>query len=324
MTALLENSRINISEKIRLGRFYTTQNIFSYPHFQEWFIEALKESNNLVLEPFAGANNLIKMLQEEGYNFDFVAYDINPGSFEVKKKDTIQNFPQGYRLIITNPPYLAKNSACRKKIPFPTTEYDDLYKLCLEIMLKNCDYVGAIIPASFINADLFLDRLHSYTLLSSQMFTDTENPVCLALFSPQKSNSILLYENDEYVGELYSLQKKLTEILTNATSKNLAIKFNDKNGNIGLLAIDNTRLPSIAFIDAQLVPKQRIKISSRHLTRISVKEKVNLNLLNEKLTQIRELTQDFLLTPFRGLRKDGKFRRRLDFQLARKIIESCL
>lgn len=191
-------------------------------------------------------------------------------------------------------------------------------------MLKNCDYVGAIIPASFINADLFLDRLHSYTLLSSQMFTDTENPVCLALFSPQKSNSILLYENDEYVGELYSLQKKLTEILTNSTPKNLEIKFNDKNGNIGLCAIDNTRLPSIAFIDAQLVPKQRIKISSRHLTLISVKEKVNLALLNEKLTQIRELTQDFLLTPFRGLRKDGKFRRRLDFQLARKIIESCL
>jgi len=130
------------------------------------------------------------MLREEGYNFDFVAYDINPGSSEVEKRDTIQNFPQGYKLIITNPPYLAKNSACRKKIAFPTTEHDDLYKLCLEIMLKNCDYVGAIIPASFINAGLFQERLHSYTLLSSQMFTDTENPVCLALFSPQPSNSV--------------------------------------------------------------------------------------------------------------------------------------
>ena len=124
------------------------------------------------------------MLQDEGYNFDFLAYDINPGSPEVKKRDTTQYFPQGYKLIITNPPYLAKNSACRKKIEFVNTKHDDLYKLCLEIMLKNCDYVGAIIPASFINADLFLDRLHSYTLLSSQMFMDTENPICLALFSP--------------------------------------------------------------------------------------------------------------------------------------------
>jgi hypothetical protein len=285
------------------------------------------------------------MLQDEGYNFDFVAYDVNPGSPEVKKKDTIQDFPHGYKLVITNPPYLAKNSACRKKIDFITTKYDDLYKLCLEIMLKNCAYVGAIIPASFINADLFLDRLHSYTLLSSQMFTDTENPVCLALFcptgsnkllSPQKSNFIYLYENDRYVGELYSLKKELARILTNSApkdleqspdalrSKGLEIKFNDKNGNIGLCAIDNTRIPSIAFIDAQLVPKKKIKVSSRHLTRIYTEKKVSLVLLNEKLAQIRELTNDFLLTPFRGIRKDGKFRRRLDFQLARKIIISSL
>ncbi|CAG8645519.1 4758_t:CDS:2, partial [Diversispora eburnea] len=45
-------------------------------------LDSLKESNNTVLEPFAGANNLIKMLQDEGYNFDFAAYDINPGSSE--------------------------------------------------------------------------------------------------------------------------------------------------------------------------------------------------------------------------------------------------
>src|SRR5437016_5602413 len=213
------------------------------------------------------------MLQDEGYNFNFAAYDINPGSLEVEKKNTIKEFPRGYKLIITNPPYLAKNSAHRKKIDFPTTKYDDLYKLCLEIMLKNCDYVGAIIPASFINANLFLERLYSYTLLSSQMFTDTENPVCLALFSPQKSNSIWLYENEKYIGELYSLKKKLAKILFNFPSSDLKIKFNDKNGNIGLCAIDNTRIPSIAFIDAKLVPKKKIKVSSRHLTRIYVGEK---------------------------------------------------
>src|SRR2546423_11381026 len=263
------------------------------------------------------------MLQDEGYNFDFVAYDINPGSLEVNKRDTIQNFPQGYKLIITNPPYLAKNSACRKKIAFPATEYDDLYKLCLEIMLKNCDYVGAISPASFINAGLFQERLHSYTLLSSQMFTDTENPVCLALFSPQTTNSIYLYENDKYVGELYSMKKQVEEILASKNSS-ITITFNHKQGNLGLRAIDGTRFPTIAFIDAQLVPSSKIKVSSRHLTRIHIPQEINLNLLNEKLKKLRETTNDFFLTPFRGLRKDGKFRRRLDFQLARKIIESCL
>jgi hypothetical protein len=311
------------TDKIRLGCFYTTQNIFSYPQFQEWFTTALQASNNIVLEPFAGSNNLIKMLQEEGYNFNFAAYDINPGSSKVEKKDTIKEFPQGYKLIITNPPYLAKNSAQRRKIPFPITEYDDLYKLCLEIMLKNCDYVGAIIPASFINADLFLERLHSYTLLSSQMFTDTENPVCLALFSPQKSNSIYLYENEKYVGELHSLKKQVEKILINNNSS-ATITFNNKQGNLGLRAIDGTRFPTIAFIEANQVPKNKIKVSSRHLTRIHVPHEINLSLLNERLNELREITNDFFLTPFRGLRKDGKFRRRLDFQLARKIIESCL
>lgn len=263
------------------------------------------------------------MLQNEGYNFNFAAYDINPNSPEVEKKDTIREFPQGYKLIITNPPYLAKNSACRKKIAFPTTEYDDLYKLCLETMLKNCAYVGAIIPASFINADLFLDRLHSYTLLSSQMFTDTENPVCLALFSPQKSNSIYLYENEKYVGELYSMKKQVEKILINKNPPAI-ITFNNKKGNLGLRAIDGTRFPTIAFIEANQVPPKKIKVSSRHLTRIHVPQEINLNLLNEKLNQLRKITNDFLLTPFRGLRKDGKFRRRLDFQLAREIIKSCL
>ena len=264
------------------------------------------------------------MLQEESYNFKFIAYDINPNSPEVKKQDTIKEFPQGHKLIITNPPYLAKNSACRKKIDFPTTKHDDLYKLCLEIMLKNCDYVGVIIPASFINANLFLERLHSYTLLSSQMFTDTENPVCLALFSPEKSNAVWLYENNRYVGELYSLKKQVEQVLTNNSSKTTMISFNNKKGNLGLRAIDGTRFPTIAFIEAKQVPKRKIKVSSRHLTRIQVPQEISLDLLNERLKTLRQITNDFFLTPFRGLRKDGKFRRRLDFQLAREIIKSCL
>jgi hypothetical protein len=265
------------------------------------------------------------MLQKEGYYFNFIAYDINPNSSEVKKRDTIRQFPKGYKLIVTNPPYLAKNSACRKKIDFPNTKYDDLYKLCLETMLKNCDYVGAIIPASFINANLFLERLRSYTLLSSRMFTDTENPVCLALFSPQKSNFVYLYENDKYIGELYSLKKEVEQFLINNNPQITTISFNSKKGNLGLRAIDGTSYPSIAFIEAKQVPKNKIKVSSRHLTRIHIpSQEINLNSLNEKLKEFREKTNDFFLTPFRGLRKDGKFRRRLDFQLAKKIIESCL
>ena len=146
----------------------------------------------------------------------------------------------------------------------------------------------------------------------------------MALFSPQKSNSVYLYENDKYIGELYSLKKQVEQVLINNNSQLTSITFNNKKGNLGLRAIDGTRFPSIAFIEASQVPENKIKVSSRHLTRIHIPHEVNLTLLNEKLKELREITNDFFLTPFRGLRKDGKFRRRLDFQLARKIIKSCL
>jgi hypothetical protein len=156
------------------------------------------------------------------------------------------------------------------------------------------------------------------------MFTDTENPVCLALFSSQKTNSVKLYENDKYVSELYSMKRKLEEVLVNNNSQLTTIVFNDKRGKLGLRAIDGNHSSSIAFVEAKQVPEKKIKVSSRHLTRIYLPEKVDLDSLNEKLRKVREITNDFLFTPFRGLRKDGKFRRRLDFRLARKIIKSCI
>ena len=133
-----------------------------------------------------------------------------------------------------------------------------------------------------------------------------------------------MYENEKYVGELYSMKEKMKEILANNHSQPTIISFNNKQGNLGLRAIDGTRFPSIAFIEAKQIPTKKIKVSSRHLTRIHVPQEINLDLLNEKLKVLRQITNDFFLTPFRGLRKDGKFRRRLDFQLAREIIKSCL
>ena len=41
--------------------------------------------------------------------------------------------PEGYDFIITNPPYLAKNSSTRKGFSWhKDNKYDDLYKFCLE------------------------------------------------------------------------------------------------------------------------------------------------------------------------------------------------
>jgi len=44
--------------------------------------------------------------------------------------------------------------------------------------------------------------------------------------------------------------------------------------------------------------------------------------LNKKISTFRESTNDIFLTPFKGIRKDGRYRRRMDFALARDFINA--
>lgn len=317
--------------KRELGQYFTAYNPFQNEGFLTWAKEC-NLNKNTILEPFAGSNNLINMLQNMDLCCDFKSFDIEPQNKFVKKKDTLKNFPKGYKVCITNPPYLAQNSAKRRKLEFPNIVYDDLYKYALEKCLENCDYVGAIIPASFFNANLFRDRLSHYILLNSKMFNDTEHPVCLALFKKCSSKDIYLYNDNSYLGKLSDLQKKLPN-----PNANIDIRFNVPNGNLGLIAIDNTIEPSIKFVDGNLISPDRITVSSRSITRIMLptptlcavgvaKESIEniIEKLNSNLNRFREETYDLFLTPFKGLRKDNCYRRRLDYKLAKKIIEETL
>lgn len=316
--------------KRELGQYFTAYNPFQNEGFLTWAKEC-NLNKNTILEPFAGSNNLINMLQNMDLCCDFKSFDIEPQNEFVKKKDTLKNFPKGYKVCITNPPYLAQNSAKRRKLEFPNIVYDDLYKYALEKCLENCDYIGAIIPASFFNANLFRDRLSHYILLNSKMFNDTEHPVCLALFK-KYSSDVCLYNDNSYLGKLSDLQKKLPN-----PNANIDIRFNVPNGNLGLIAIDNTIEPSIKFVDGNLISPDRITVSSRSITRIMLptptlcavgvaKESIEniIEKLNSNLNRFREETYDLFLTPFKGLRKDNCYRRRLDYKLAKKIIEETL
>ncbi len=73
-------------------------------------------------------------------------------------RDTLKDFPVGFEVCVTNPPWLAKNSATKMQVPFYAGEYDDLYKYSLDKCLENCKNVIAIIPESFIRTNLFLGR----------------------------------------------------------------------------------------------------------------------------------------------------------------------
>ena len=305
-----------------LGRYYTQDNPFALPAFRNWGVAADIEKRDL-LEPFAGSNNLIHMLRDMGLNNKSHSYDIAPASDDVEKRDTIQDFPEiKDSLIVTNPPWLARNSATRRGLPYPKgSKYDDLYKHCLALCLRNADYVAAIIPASFLTTNLFTERLHSVTLFSSYFFDDTEHPSCMALFSPRKdSPDAIIYDMENQIGALKDLKKHLPRPL----HRYKEIRFNDPNGVLGLHAIDNTYSRTIRFCEGSSLSNYDIGFKSRSITRIAVPNvevKKLIQKLNHSLNDFREKTEDVFLTPFKGLRADGGYRRRLDYRLARDFIE---
>lgn len=321
-----------------LGQFFTITNPFNIDVFYKWMKLIPEEKKQTLLEPFAGANNIVKMIESLGFSNNWSCFDIQPNEnnvvpeYYIVKQDTIKNFPSGYYVGITNPPYLAKNSATRTGIWFPNTYFDDLYKVSLDVMLQNLEYVAAIIPESFINADLFHDRVYAFVSLTCKMFEDTECPVCLALFIPtEQKKELKLSEKDFYV---FRQDKKLGKYQNLGSKKPKSTiqvdwKFNDPEGNIGIKCIDGTIAPSIEFINGEMISKDKIKVSSRSITRVSglpddIEIHTFLKKCNEILVKYREDTEDIFLTSFKGLRKDNKYRRRLDFANAKTIMNSVV
>ena len=321
-----------MDSKREKGQFFTKKNLFKIDSFKDWFLGIDKKGFSFV-EPFAGDLDLPKFIEEileDKINWNF--YDIDPQQKTIIKNDSIKNFPKGYDFCITNPPYLAKNSAKRRGLSFPNTVYDDLYKLCLEKCLENCNYVVAIIPESFITAGIFHERLDRVISLTFNPFDDTEHPVCIALFSPEKNEDFKIFRGEDEIGYYSKLKKYLPK-----NSHKKIIKFNSKEGQLGLIALDNTKEESINFCQKENIKKEEIKVSSRARTRIFLGEKEVLKInkkygsmngfiekLNARLKQFRNETQDVFMTSFKGLREDGKYRRRLDYKMAKKIIAECL
>ena len=337
LRARTKKMKENKNKKKENGQYFTIKNPFKLKIFKRWFKYVYH--NEVILEPFAGANNIVALVNEVCPKTKFKSFDIDTSfknvypKVKVVKRDTLTNFPKGYNTVITNPPYLAKNSATRNKLYYPNTNYDDIYKYSLEIMLNNVDNVAAIIPESFVTSGLFIDRLYAVSSLTTKMFNDTECPVCLALFVKEKENleieenNFLLYRMDEYIGEYNSILKKINKYLSNENI--IEWKFNDVNGNIGIKCVDNTKEPTIYFLEGEEVEKSRIKVSSRALTRVSglpknIKTKNFINKCNNLINEYRNKTKDIFLTSFKGLRADNCYRRRLDFKTARQIMNKAL
>jgi hypothetical protein len=303
--------------KRQKGQFFTVKNPFHHCAFSNWAEQSGLPSTS-ILEPFAGANSLIKHLQNMGLCNESVCYDIEPSHKHVQKRDTLECFPNGFDVCITNPPWLAKNSATVRGLSFPNCRYDDLYKFALEKCLDNCKWVAALVPESFIRAGIFQERLTDFISLTSQIFADTGHPVGLALFQPHPSSEIRVWSQDFQVGYLSELESLRPQQKPNGPD----VRFNHPHGNVGLIALDNTYTASIRFCPVDELAKYTVKNTGRHITKMYVEGNIQIEGWNEYLDDFRNRTHDVLMTCYKGIRKDGMYRRRLDWNLARGIIHN--
>jgi hypothetical protein len=305
-----------VEENRSAGKYFTQTNVFEYTFFKQWLESIPNLDNTTILEPFAGDCAIPKMLG--GYRWK--CYDVEPrkGDFKVVKRDTISNFPTGHRVCVTNPPYLAKNSATRRGLRFPECAHDNLYKYCLELMLANCQYVAAIVPDSFIQSGLFVDRLDGVVSIPEKVFEDTEYPVCLAMFSPKKSADFEIWRGDTFLGSYSELSK--SALLQYRDERWV---FNDENGSIGIICADGNK-SRIRFVKGEEIDSE-IKESSRFLVRVSglpddIDRDTFIERCNTILEQYRETTKDIFLNSFKGLRSDGMYRKRIPFKVIRSIL----
>lgn len=325
------------NHKRRHGQYYTTTNPFLLQPFIHWMKSIPNVSKERFLEPFAGSNNIPKMIHSAPIPqpFDWACFDLEPAEenqapqWTILRRDTLSNYPKGYLVAITNPPYLARNSATRRGLSYSGGYYNDLYQYALALMLRYNGYVAAIIPESFLGSGLFRDRLNAVISLPTPMFLDTEAPVCLALFTPLKSPDVSVYILNDYINTLSGLNRLRQQLEPKNKEGLKQFQFNCPRGDIGAVLIDDTKAPSIRFMDGYDIDARRISNSSRTITRIalhdtSIDPDDVIQRANKILNDYREDTKDLLLTPFKGLREDNCYRRRLDYKTARLILSKAL
>lgn len=315
-----ETERLMAADKRRNGRYFTVGNPFHHVAFRNW-ASSCGMSATTVLEPFAGRNSLIEHLEGMGLCGSSDSFDIRPADPKgrVQERDTLTNFPGGYDVCVTNPPWLAKNSASVRGLQFFAGVHDDLYKYALEKCLHNCKWVAALIPESFIRTRLFRGRLTDFVSLTQSLFSDTGHPVGMALFGPERTDDVTVWLGRSEVGLLASLEAMRPEPQPNGPR----VVFNAPYGNVGLIALDDTRSESIRFCDVADLAGYEVKRTGRHITKLQVDGRIKILAWNRRLTDFRRRTSDLLMTSYKGIRKDGRYRRRLDWRLARGIIHAA-
>ncbi len=338
--------------KRNLGQYFTRDDAWLRSHIVE-HLRSLHVRYTTCLDPFAGDGDLLNVAASLG--FDVVGHDVDAAICAAngwgEPNDSILDVPHhADAFVLTNPPYLAKNSAKRMDAPAQsyfrpgavlpltnehTSTLDDLFKLAIEQTLAQYDDSVWIVPESVVQDVEHLPhwkaRLHSLTVLEDNPFTDTEHPVCVLVFSASKASGEL-WKNDTQLGSYQDIWGRHNETRSSPRDAT-AMQFNSPTGALGYRAVDGTKADGSMRIrfclgDELDYDRQRIKVSSRHLTYIDVDLKGDelvavIEEANRQIEAYRAATHDVFLTAFMGNTKTGVRRRRMDYFLARRLFNAA-
>jgi len=176
--------------------------------------------------------------------------------------------------------------------------------------LDNCEWVAAIIPSTFYTQKKFKKRLMAWDKLDYEMFSDTDNPVGVAYFGP-----------DKYETKLFVNGKEIEPRSLNDKTK---LQFNVSHGNYVLCGIDKTSGENIHIkpLDDTFDKKKYLKHTSRHHVLFYSAEAIDCEKINEFIVEWRKLTKDFYLTSFKSVMSSGKYRKRMGFDLLSRVVGS--
>jgi len=326
---------IDIS-KVSLGSFYTTKSGWLTPEVRAFLENALAHSGGHLLDPFAGDGHLIDLVKADPILGKQVGqatgFDIQGSTWPIN--DSLVAIPNPARaVIVTNPPYLANHSAKRKGVSSLVSKYfanstqKNLYRIALENALASADYVVAIIPETFLLSTFPKHRLALAVVIQDSLFGDTDAPALVACFGKNESANAHIFTGNQSIGTLGDILA-----LRDSTAPKQKIVFNDPTGRIGLRAVDGSDGESpIAFMPASEFDysSNKVMVSSRLMTYLDMPDLSDDEIdsiivrANSALKRIRKDSGDLVLAPFKGNDKNGKRRRRLDYALARKLLNGA-
>lgn len=306
----------------------------------------IPENTKKIIEPFVGNGDLLKFIKNK--NIELEIYDIDPKISNTIKQNIFLNPPNFKNsMIITNPPYLARNKNFNKEI-YNIYNLNDLYKCFIKILINkynnntNPDDGILIVPLNFFcsirknDIELRKDFLKYYSIsriniFENQIFDDTDYTICSFQFSTKKEinlTKIYFFPSNDYLeinlnnefnyligGSIYNLQY----------NEKYKISRHNPNTNISIKCIDDKTKINM-FLSNEMYIDNTQKKSNRSYISLSIKPEISIemqkklcNEFNNFLEKKRNKYHSLFLCNYRN-----NYRKRISFNLIYSLVKHLL